>query len=176
MKRFTEMMVMLAAAAGLSIGLWQAAPAYAASAGPRNGGSVVRIIGPGGDGVALAPDGLAKSKSVKPKTSNGCSQFKGTLEYYTDLIGKNYEQQFVVDGHLYTNCSGGRTRLWAHYTCEYAPGATPSRKKITQETSRGKKKVDWESPYCSFSINNMYVEVCWHSKAGYECVDSAKLE
>lgn len=177
MKRLRGMMVMLAAAASLSTALLQAVPAYAAPAvptgrGPHNGGSVVRVIGPRGVVRVLTPDALVRSRSVDPTTTNGCSEFKGTLYYYSTLVGGNYEQTYDVTGSLKTHCSGGGSRLYAHYTCD---NYTPQGPKIGDTT--GTESITWGSPQCSYSITNMYVEVCWHNNAGtvHQCDNSAKL-
>jgi hypothetical protein len=171
------MTIVLAVAAGLSLGLLQAVPVYAAQAapaghGPHSGSGVVRVIGPGGEVRVLTPDGLLRSKSVDPRTTNGCSEFKGTLYYYSTLIGGNYEQTYDVSGHVYTHCSGGGSRLYAHYTCD---SFTPRGPKNADTT--GTESVNWGSPECSYLMTDMYVEICWHNNAGtvHQCDDSAKL-
>jgi hypothetical protein len=124
--------------------------------------------------VPSGPVGLVKSKNVDSKTTNGCGEFKGTLYYYSELVGKNYEQTFDVTGTLYDHCgSTGVSRLYAHWTCD---NETPQGPKIGETTRT--QSISWGSPECSYSITDMYVEVCWHNKTGgvHECAYSAKLE
>lgn len=165
MTRLKGIILVLAMASSLSLGLLQAVPAYAAQAvpvghGPHSGSGVVRATG------------LVRSKNVDPKTTNNCSEFKGTLYYYQETIAGNDEWTYDVVGHLYTHCSGGGSRLYAHYTCD---SYTPQGPKIGDTT--GTESINWSSPECSYGMNNMYVEVCWHNNAGtvHQCDDSANL-
>lgn len=130
-------------AASLSLGLLQTVPAYAGPAGhgPHSGDGVVRVIGPGGAIRVLTPDGLVRSKSVDPKPTDGCSEFKETLYYYSTMIGGNYEQTYDVTGTLYTHCSGGGSRLYAHYTCDSYTLQGPK----IGDTS-GTESISWCSP------------------------------
>lgn len=163
--RLKGMIVVLAAVAGLCI--FQATPVYATSAAPATHASAVHLT------FSLRiPDGLLRSRSVDPKTANNCGEFKGTLEYYTNLVGKNYEQTFDVTGTLYQHCSGEYTRLYADYQCD---NNTPQGPRIGERTSTGNTKINWGSPQCSYPITNMRVQICFRSSTIFGCAYSDYL-
>jgi hypothetical protein len=158
--RARELIVLVAAAVTLSMGLMQALPAYAAPAVPA--------AHQAGIDVPLAPNGVLRSRSVDTKASGNCAEFKGTLTYYAYPIARNYEFQFQVEGTLYARC-GGTAHLRAYWECNNSPQS-----ELIGDT-RGTQKIDWSSPECSYGITNMYVEVCFFSSSRGGCANSAKL-
>ena len=157
--------VFLAVAASLGIGLMQAMPGYAASAAPAtHAASSVSS--------SLTPDLI--EKNVHPKTTNGCSAFKGTIEYDVYLVGHNYESRFSAGGTLHQTCAGGGTRLYGHWTCD---SETPQGPRWAERARVGSERVDKSSPECSYGMVNMYVEVCWHNnrETVHQCANSAKI-
>ena len=162
--RLRGMIVALTAAASLSIGLVQTLPVYAASAAPevQTNGSLSHLVAR-----------TTTTKSVDPKTTNGCGEFKGTIEWTISQVGGNQEEFFAVYGTLHDHCgSTGVSRLYMHWTCG---GGTPQGPKEGETT--GSQAISKTIGPCLFILTNMYVEVCWHNNANtvHQCADSAKL-
>jgi hypothetical protein len=168
--RLKGIIVVLAAVASLCI--FQATPVYATSAAATNAQAVHLAGSAVIPGSPVIPDGLLRSRSVDTKAGGGCGEFKGTLEYYTQLVGKNYEQTYDVTGTLYQHCSGYYTRLYAHYQCD---NYTPQGPRIGERTSTGSTKINWGSPQCSYGISNMRIEICFHSSTVFGCAYSDYL-
>jgi hypothetical protein len=171
--RLKRMIVMLAAAASLGIGIGQAIPAYAAQAAPAPHAQAVHASSPHLTGsTELLRRGLLRSRSVNTMAAGGCAQFQGTLYYYTNLIGGTYEQTYDVVGTLYQHCSGYYTRLYADYQCD---NYTPQGPRIGERTTVGSTRISWGSPECSYPMTNMRVELCFHSSTRFACGFSAYL-
>jgi hypothetical protein len=165
-----RMIVILAAAASLSIA--QAVPAYAASAAPGTHAPAAHALAIHFTVSTGHRRGLQKSRSVDPKTGGGCGEFKGTLYYYSELIGGNSEQTYDVVGTLYRHCSGDYTRLYADYTCD---DYTPQGPRIGERTTKGSNGINWGSPECSYGITHMRVQICFKSSTIFGCAYSDYL-
>jgi hypothetical protein len=147
-----KLLVLLATAAGVSIGLLS--PNVAAYGTP---------VAPAGQTVYSVQINVFKSGTVY------CGEFKGTITIDTKLVGQNYETVVFTAGTIYARC-GGRSTFYAWRTCGNSSpiryGPTPP------DSTTSSKNVSYAGAQCSYGVT-AWDELCWiRTGVGSGCANS----
>lgn len=151
--KLTRLLIVLASAICVAAGL-AGSQLPAANAAP---------LIPGVQSASSSTRHVANEISVDLKVFNDCAEFRGTLDAYSRLIGKNYETYFAISGTFTERC-GGTATLIQWFECGGSSPINPPGAKWTE--NRGSKTVGYTAGPCSYGISG-WVEETWKGSAGY---------